>query len=109
MSLLIDYLLRESAEQDPRVEELLGQVAMLRASQPLDRLAWAEAYAELDRLGRRVLERVRLREEMKAIGVPLHSVREGGEVSDLEATILAGVAEDEIARLGERVSASKQH
>src|SRR5918998_1006708 len=33
----------------------------------------------LDRFGRRVLERVRAREELKALGVATHTVREGGE------------------------------
>src|SRR3712207_5659811 len=63
----------------------------------------------LDRLGRRILERVRCREELKTLGVPVHSVREGGEVSDLVANILASVAEEETRALGERVSVSKQH
>jgi hypothetical protein len=63
----------------------------------------------LDRLGRRILERVRCREELKALGVPVHSVREGGEVSDLVANILASVAEEESRALGERVAAAKQH
>src|SRR5262249_27398874 len=65
--------------------------------------------AALDRLGRRTLEQLARREEMKALGVSLHSLREGGEVSDLVATILAGVAQDEIARLSWRVSDAKQH
>jgi site-specific DNA recombinase len=63
----------------------------------------------LHRLGRRVLERVRSREEMKALGVPLHSVAEGGEVSDLVANILASVAEEEVRQLGERVQAVNRH
>jgi hypothetical protein len=46
---------------------------------------------------------------MKAIGAALHSVREGGEVSDLVANILASVAEEEARRLGERVSAVRKH
>ena len=54
----------------------------------------------LDRLGRRILERVRCREELKTLGVPVHSVREGGEVSDLVANILASVAEEESAPSG---------
>lgn len=63
----------------------------------------------LHRLGRRVLERVRSREEMKSIGVTLHSIAEGGEVSDLIANILASVAEEEVRQLGERVRAVNQH
>jgi site-specific DNA recombinase len=69
----------------------------------------AVVVAALDRFGRKLLERVRCREELKALGVPVHSVREGGEVSDLVANVLAAVAEEEVRRLGERVSAAKQH
>jgi site-specific DNA recombinase len=69
----------------------------------------AVVVAALDRFGRRVLERVRSREELKKLGVPTHSVREGGEVSDLIANILASVAEEETRRLGERVRATRQH
>ena len=65
--------------------------------------------AALDRFGRAILERVRSREELKGLGVPTHSVREGGEVSDLVANVLASVAQEEVRRLGERVSASWQH
>ena len=43
------------------------------------------------------------REEFRTLGVTTHSVREGGEVSDLTANILAVVAEEEVARLGMRV------
>ncbi len=63
----------------------------------------------LDRFGRRVLERVRVREELKALGVSTHSVGEGGEVSDLVANILASVAQEQVARLGERVRDVRQH
>jgi DNA invertase Pin-like site-specific DNA recombinase len=63
----------------------------------------------LDRFGRRVLERVRCREELKSLGVSTHSVREGGEVSDLVANILASVAQDEVERLGQRVRDSFQY
>ena len=38
--------------------------------------------------------------------MPVHSVREGGEVSDLVANILASVAEEESRALGERVAAA---
>jgi recombinase-like zinc beta ribbon protein/recombinase/resolvase-like protein len=65
--------------------------------------------AALDRFGRRLVERVRAREELKALGVATHSVRDGGEVSDLVANVLAGVAEEEVRRLGERVRAAKTH
>jgi len=65
--------------------------------------------AKLDRFGRKLLERVRCREELKDLGVPVHSVREGGEVSDLVANILASVAQEEVRQLGERVSAVRRH
>jgi len=63
----------------------------------------------LDRLGRRVLERVRCREELKKLGVPTHSVADGGEVSDFVANIIATVAEEEVRILGERVSDAHRH
>lgn len=65
--------------------------------------------AELSRLGRKLLEGVRSREELKALGVAVHSVRDGGEVSDLIANIITSVAQEEVRRLGERVSASRRY
>jgi DNA invertase Pin-like site-specific DNA recombinase len=89
----------------PAYQALLTEVRQLRAGgQPVVVVVF-----RLDRLGRRILERVRCREELKALGVPVHSVREGGEVSDLVANILASVAEEESRALGERVAASIQH
>ena len=55
----------------------------------------AVVVAALDRFGRSILERIRSRDELKRLGVPTHSVREGGEVSDLVANILASVAQEE--------------
>ena len=78
-----------------------------------DRRAQGQAVAvvvlRLDRLGRRLIERVRSRAELQQLGVPVHSVREGGEVSDLVANILASVAQEEVRQLGERVSDARQH
>src|SRR5829696_6028025 len=89
----------------PAYQALLADVRRLRAEgQSVVVLVF-----RLDRLGRRILERVRCREELKSVGVPVHSVREGGEVSDLVANILASVAEEESRALGERVAAAKQH
>ncbi len=65
--------------------------------------------AALDRFGRRMLERVRCREELKALGVTTHCLREGGEVSDLVANILASVAQEEVARLGMRLKSTWAH
>jgi site-specific DNA recombinase len=62
----------------------------------------------LDRLGRRLIERLRCREELKALGVPVHSAMEGGEVSDLVSSILGSVAEEEVRVLGERVRGARR-
>src|SRR5215212_3274448 len=89
----------------PAYQALLAEVRRLRA----EGQAVVVVVFRLDRLGRRILERVRCREELKSLGVPLHSVREGGEVSDLVANILASVAEEESRSLGERVAAVRRH
>lgn len=65
--------------------------------------------ASLDRLGRSLAERVRAYEELQRVGVPIHSVREGGIVSELSYNILAAVAQEESRKLGERVRASGQY
>src|SRR3954454_23542307 len=66
----------------------------------------AVVVASLDRLGRNVAERVRAYEELKRLGAPIHSVREGGIVSEFTYNILAAVAQEESRKLGERVRAS---
>ena len=63
----------------------------------------------LDRLGRRLPERIRSREEFKLAGVATHSVKEGGEVNDMVAGFLAVLAEEEIERLGDRVRDTREH
>jgi DNA invertase Pin-like site-specific DNA recombinase len=88
----------------PRYQDLLVDVRRLRG----ERASVVVVVAALDRFGRKLLERVRCREELKQLGVPVHSVREGGEVSDLVANILASVAQEEVRRLGERIRASNQ-
>ena len=62
--------------------------------------------AALDRLGRNVAQRARVWEEMKRLGVLIHSVREGGVVSELTYNILASVAQEESRKNSERVTAS---
>src|ERR687897_176166 len=89
----------------PQYQALLAEVRRLRG----EGRAVEVVVLRLDRLGRRILERVRCREELKALGVPVHSVREGGEVSDLVANILASVAEEETRAMGERITVAKQH
>jgi DNA invertase Pin-like site-specific DNA recombinase len=89
----------------PAYQELLRTIRTLRAQG----VAVAVVVAALDRFGRRLMERVRSREELHALGVPLHTVREGGEVSDLAANILAAVAQEESRRTGERVRAVRAY
>jgi site-specific DNA recombinase len=89
----------------PQYQALLAEVRRIRAE---GRPA-AVVVAALDRFGRSILERIRSREELKRAGVATHSVREGGEVSDLVANILAATAQEESRRLGERVLASRDH
>jgi DNA invertase Pin-like site-specific DNA recombinase len=66
----------------------------------------AVTVASLDRLGRNVAERVRAYEELKALGVTIHSAREGGVVSEFTYNILAAVAQEESRKLSERVRGS---
>src|SRR6266536_2995982 len=66
----------------------------------------AVTVASLARLGRNVAERVRAYEELKALGVPIHSAREGGIVSEFTYNILAAVAQEESRKLSERVRSS---
>jgi DNA invertase Pin-like site-specific DNA recombinase len=63
----------------------------------------------LDRFGRRLAERIRSREEFKDAGVVTHSVREGGEVNDLMANLLAVMAQEEVERLGDRIRDTREH
>jgi DNA invertase Pin-like site-specific DNA recombinase len=98
-------VLKGTRDDRPDYQELLGDARRLRAEgKPV-----AVVVAALDRFGRAILERVRSREELKVLGVPTHSVREGGEVSDIVANVLAAVAQEEVRRLGERVSAVRAH
>ena len=62
----------------------------------------------LDRFGRRLLERVQCREELKRLGVDVHSVREG-LVNDLMANMLAVLAQEEVERLSVRVREVREH
>jgi len=89
----------------PAYQEMLADVRRLRGE---GRLV-VVVVMRRDRLGRRLVEQVRCREELKGLGVPVHSVSEGGEVSDLIANILASVAEDEVRRLGQRVKEVRAH
>lgn len=94
-----------SRDDRPQYQVLLKRVRELRAL----RIPVVVIVAALDRFGRRMLERVRCREELKALDVATHSVREGGEVSDLVANVLASVAQEEVARLGMRIRHTWAH
>jgi site-specific DNA recombinase len=98
-------VLSGTRDDRPQYQALLAEVRRLRAQGS----AVTVVVAKLDRFGRRLLERVRCREELKGLGVPVHSVREGGEVSDLVANILASVAQEEVRQLGERVATVRRH
>src|SRR5439155_5309710 len=98
-------VLKGTRDDRPQYQALLAEVRRLRAAGR----SVAVVVAALDRFGRAILERVRCREELKALGVATHSVREGGEVSDIVANVLAAVAQEEVRRLGERVRASNRH
>ena len=89
----------------PGYQRLLADIRSLRAA-GRDVVVVVSA---LDRFGRRLMERLRSREELKRLGVATHSVREGGEVTDLVANILAVVAQEEVERLSRRISDVKQH
>jgi len=89
----------------PQYQAMLARVRELRA----EGRSVVVVVAWLHRLGRRVLESVERREEFKALGVPIHSVMEGGAVDDLRANIMASVAQYEVQQLGERVSAAITH
>src|SRR5205807_54639 len=62
----------------------------------------------LDRFGRRLLERVRSREELDSLGVLIHSVREG-EVNETMANFMAVLAHEESERISVRVSRAWAH
>ncbi|HEU5315080.1 MAG TPA: recombinase family protein, partial [Chloroflexota bacterium] len=62
----------------------------------------------LDRYGRNLEEQLRSKRELAAQGASLHFTREGGELDD-DGTIMRGwMAQKEVQKLGERVTASKR-
>lgn len=65
--------------------------------------------AALARFGRRVAERVRAWDELKALGVTLLSAREGGEVLEVVYNIMAALAQEETRLLSERIKRSNQY
>lgn len=65
--------------------------------------------SDLDRLGRKLKEQIRCRDEMRDLGVKTHFVRQGGEITDFNANVLGSVAEEESRRTGERVKNVRRH
>jgi DNA invertase Pin-like site-specific DNA recombinase len=77
-------------------------LASVRRAHQGDRAA-VVVVAWLDRFGRSVAERARATGELRALGVELHSVMEGGPVPGLVGSLLAVVAEQERSHLVRRV------
>lgn len=88
----------------PGYQALLATIRRYRA----EGLEVCVIVAALDRLGRKLSERVIVHETLRQLGVPVHSVREGGVLPDLVVNILASVAQEESQRLGSRVKAAAE-
>ena len=88
-----------------------GYVALLAEARRLRKEGKAVAIvvSDLDRLGRKLGEQIRTRDEMRDLGVTTHFVRQGGELDDLNANILGAVAENESKKLGQRVGNVRRH
>jgi DNA invertase Pin-like site-specific DNA recombinase len=85
----------------PGYTELLRQVHQTRArGGPA-----AIVVAALDRLGRRLVESVRVHADLRTLGVEIHAVREGGVLPDLLMNVLSAVAEEEVQRISRRIAA----
>jgi len=65
--------------------------------------------AALDRLGRKMVERARCRDELQRLGVSVRFVRQGGELPSLTANVLSAVADEYVRDLGQKVINAKQH
>jgi site-specific DNA recombinase len=64
--------------------------------------------AALDRMGRDLGESVRSRKELRGLGVPLHCIREGGVLQELQADVYASIAADESRRIAARVAGNRK-
>src|SRR5215831_8701308 len=85
----------------PAYQALLARVRELRAQGH----SVVVVVADLDRLGRNTMERVRCWDELvETLHVELHSVRHGGVVPELVHTVLAAVAKEEVKKISMRVS-----
>jgi DNA invertase Pin-like site-specific DNA recombinase len=99
-----EYVDIASGKRDdrPQYQAMLADVRRLTG----ERKRVAVVVWRLDRLGRRLLERVQRRQELKQLGVGTHSVMENGEVSDVLANVMAALAEEEVRTRGERSEGS---
>lgn len=75
----------------PQYQVMLAEASRLSAEgrRVVIVVAW------LHRLGRRLLEQVRAREALEAMGAAVHAANDGGEVAPFVANILASVAEQQ--------------
>ena len=64
--------------------------------------------AALDRMGRDLEESVRSRRELRDLEVPLHCIREGGVLQELQADIYASIAADESRKIAARVKGTRK-
>src|SRR6266496_2815701 len=84
--------------QRPSYQSMLAEVRQLRARGK----KVAVVTAALDRMGRDLGESVRSRKELKKLEVPLHCIREGGVLQELQADVYASIAADESRRIAAR-------
>jgi site-specific DNA recombinase len=101
MRLFGEYQDVQSGRRDDRVDyqrmlrDLRGKI--------LEGYRCVVVVAVLDRLGRRLAERVRAWDELKVAGAAFHAVDKGGEVDELTYNLLASVAQEESRRTSQRV------
>jgi DNA invertase Pin-like site-specific DNA recombinase len=101
---LFSDILTGKRDDRPGYQALLSEARRLRATgQPVVVVVW-----RLNRLGRRLLERTRALEELTRIGVPIHSVSEGGVLPEFVQNILAAVAQEEVRVSGENIASTLQ-
>lgn len=96
----------ESGRKDDRAQ-YQAMLARVRAEVAAGRRV-VVVVAALARLGRRLMERVRAWEELKALGVSIYSAREGGLVTELMYNLMATMAQEEVRLLSERISRSNR-
>lgn len=104
--LMAVYTDMESGRKDDRVQ-YQAMLERVRAEVAAGRRVIV-VVAALARLGRRVAERVRAWEELKTLGVAIHSAREGGVVTEILYNLMASMAQEEVRLLSERISRSNR-